>query len=85
MVVVQAEHALGAGAVDGAVEDIAGRKYQAYGWIRAAIRAGLAVGGADEYGVKSFPYAYLIGPDGKVMADRLHGEGIKEAVAEALR
>jgi len=26
----------------------------------------IAVGGADEYGVKSFPYAYLIGPDGKV-------------------
>ena len=38
-----------------------------------------------QYGVWGIPAVFLVGPDGKVVAGRLHGDGIKAAVAEALR
>jgi thiol-disulfide isomerase/thioredoxin len=38
----------------------------------------------DRYGVRGIPSIWLIGPDGKVVAKDLRGDGIKAAVAEAL-
>ncbi len=39
----------------------------------------------EDYGVRDYPAIFLIGPDGKVIARALEGEGIKEAVAKALK
>ena len=36
------------------------------------------------YGVRGIPSIWLIGPDGKVIARDLRGDGIKSAVAAAL-
>jgi len=36
------------------------------------------------YGVEGIPSIFLIGPDGKILAKELRGEGIKQAVATAL-
>jgi hypothetical protein len=37
-----------------------------------------------DYGVHGIPSLWLIGPDGKVVAKDLRGEGIKAAVAAAM-
>jgi peroxiredoxin len=39
---------------------------------------------ATAYGVTGIPSIWLIGPEGKVVANKLHGEGIRAAVRRAL-
>jgi hypothetical protein len=35
---------------------------------------------AKDYGVRGIPSIWLIGPDGKVLAKDLRGEGVKQAI-----
>lgn len=53
-------------------------------WIDGFLGDGDKDGVAAKYGVRGIPSIWLIGPDGKVVARGLRGEGIMEAVRAAL-
>ena len=55
------------------------------GWIQGFLGEWSKTDLPARYGVESIPAIMLVGPDGKVVATGLRGEGIKSAVKAALR
>jgi peroxiredoxin len=63
------------------------RKYvekNALGWSQGVLGDFSEAKLPAEYGVRSIPSIWLIGPDGKVLTKDLRGNSIKEAIAKAL-
>ena len=54
------------------------------GWTQAFLPGAWESPVVKAYGVRSIPMVVLIGPDGKVVATDLRGDGIKAAVTAAL-
>ncbi|QDV32883.1 sigma-70 family RNA polymerase sigma factor [Tautonia plasticadhaerens] len=55
-----------------------------FGWTQAVLGPWGSSTVAQDFGVESIPRSVLIGPDGRVIASRLRGPEIRDAVASAL-
>jgi len=53
-------------------------------WSQAFLPDGFHGPTTDSFGVRAIPAFVLVGPDGKIVAKGMRGEGIKAAIAEAL-
>jgi hypothetical protein len=53
-------------------------------WVQGHLGKWAESGVTGEYGVVGIPSIWLVGQDGKIVAKDLRGQGIKEAVAQAL-
>lgn len=53
-------------------------------WVQGFLGDWRATQVPDRFGVRGIPAIFLIGPEGAIVATKLRGSGIKQAVQQAL-